>query len=160
MSRRVRIIGLNVVLTIMGVAVLVLGWQLFQRLQVTPVVAHQAVSLADTYPAASDIFQVEVRNGAGVEGAAERMRAYLIEKGYDVVEVGNHSSFNVENTQVIDRVGNPAIAQQVAASLGLSADHVRQEERPDFELDASVIIGKDYRVLPPFADAAPSSQEQ
>ncbi len=160
MIRRAGIIGLNVALTVMGLAVLALGWQMLQRMQVTPIVAQQAVSVADKYPAATDIYQVEIRNGAGAKGAAQALRSYLIAKGYDVVEVGNHPSFDVEKTEVVDRVGNLNIAHEVAASLGLAKDHVRQEQRREFYLDASVIIGKDYLMLPPFADAAATAQQE
>ncbi len=160
MNRRAGIIGLNVALTVMGLAVLALGWQMLQRMQVTPIVAQQAVSVADKYPAASDIYQVEIRNGAGVKGAAQVLRSFLIEKGYDVVEVGNHPSFDVEKTEVVDRVGNLDIAREVAASLGLAKDRVREEERREYYLDASVIIGKDYLTLPPFADAAATAQQE
>ncbi len=138
----------------MGFVVLALGWQMVQRLRITPVVAQQAVMRADIYPSATDIYQVEVRNGAGINGAAQTLRSYLRSKGYDVVEVGNHRSFDVERTEVIDRVGSLDIAIEVAASLGLSSDRVRQEEVGGYFIDASVIIGRDYYLLPPFADAA------
>ena len=160
MSRRARTVGLNMALIAMGLIVVALGWQLLRRLQVTPIVAEQAVSVADKYPGATDIFQVEIRNGAGVTGAAQTLRRYLRNKGYDVVEVGNHTSFDVQKTEVVDRVGNLDIALEVAASLGLPADRVRQEERREYFLDVSVIIGSDYRSLPPFADAAPPAQQQ
>ena len=159
MSRRARIVGLNVVLIAMGFVVLALGWQLLRRMQVAPMVAEQVVPVADSYPGATDIYQVEIRNGAGVKGAAQALRRYLIAKGYDVVEVGNHSSFDVEETVVVDRVGNLDIAREVAASLGLPLERVTQEERHEYFLDVSVVIGKDYHVLPPFADAAPPAQQ-
>ncbi len=99
----------------------------------------------------TDIYQVEVRNGVGVRGVAERMRTYLRSKGYDVVGVGNHPSFDVEQTIIVDRIGNLEIAQQVAASLGLPPERVQQDVRSEFHLDVSIILGKDYGgVIPPF----------
>ena len=154
MGRRGRIIGLNIALGVVGLLVLGLGWQLVKRIQIKLIPTQQAVSAVDQYPPAEDIYQIEIRNGAGVSGAAEALRSYLIEKGYDVVEVGNHRSFDVEKTQVVDRVGNLSIARQVASSLGLTEEHVLQQERQDYFLDASVIIGKDYLILPPFAEGA------
>ncbi len=159
MSRQVRIIGLNLVLIILGLAVLALSWQLVQRIQVAPITAQKVESVADQYPAAADIYQIEIRNGAGVKGAAETMRRYLIEKGYDVVEVGNHTSFDVEKTLIVDRVGNREIARQVAVTLGLTEEHIVQEERQEYYLDASVIIGKDLLILPVFTRAAADAQE-
>ena len=151
---------MTVALIFMGLVVLVLGWQMLQRARSIPVPAQQMVALEDNFPEADEISQIEVRNGAGVEGAAQILREYLVGKGYDVVEVGNHSSFNVEKTQVIDRVGNMDIAMQVAASLGLEEDHVFQDQQKQYFLDASVIIGKDLMALPPFLDTMGSDQEQ
>jgi len=103
------------------------------------------------YPNAADVYQVEVRNGVGVPRIAERMRSYLRSKGYDVVAVGNHVSFDVEQTIIMDRIGNHEIAQQVAASLGLSTERIQQDIRAEFHLDVSVILGKDYGIIPPFS---------
>jgi len=160
MSRRVRTIGMNIAMIFMGLVVLVLGWQMLQWVRVPPAPPHQILALTDQYPAATDIYQIEIRNGAGVAGAAQALREYLMGKGYDVVEVGNHPSFDVEKTQVVDRVGNLDIARQVAASLGLAEDHVLQEERQQYFLDVSVIIGKDYLILPPFVEGVADAQEQ
>lgn len=104
------------------------------------------------YPGTTDIYQIEIKNGVGISGVAEQMRTYLRSKGYDVVGVGNYGSFDVEQTIVVDRIGDLSIARQVAASLGLPSDRIRQELRSEFQLDASVILGKDYGIIPPFTD--------
>ncbi|HMB94035.1 MAG TPA: LytR C-terminal domain-containing protein [Rhodothermales bacterium] len=98
-----------------------------------------------------DIIQVEVRNGCGVTGLAAEMTQFLRGEGFDVVEVGDYTSFNEPKTLVIDRVGNLEAARQVAASLGLPEDRVIQDIRQDYFLDASVVIGQDYATIPPFA---------
>ncbi len=127
-----------------------------------PVQVASSVNVVEIeHPGATDIYQVEVRNGVGVQGVAERMRTYLRSKGYDVVSVGNHTSFEVDETVIIDRIGNLEIAQEVAASLGLPFDRIQQDVRTEFHLDASIILGKDYGLLPPFAtpQTIPSNQE-
>ena len=139
---------LNVTMVVLGLAALVLLYALI-RSNVLP----SPETTGEAEPG-SDIIQVEVRNGCGVSGLAEGMRQFLRQEGFDVVEVGNHSSFNQAQTIVVDRVGNLEAARRVAASLGLSEDRVSQELRQDYFLDASVIIGKDYATLPPFAEAA------
>ena len=144
---------LNVTMAVLGLAVLVLLYALI-RSNVIP----SAEQTGEADPG-SDIIQVEVRNGCGVSGLAEGMRQFLRQEGFDVVEVGNHSSFNQAQTIVVDRVGNLEAARRVAASLGLPEDRVSQELRQDYFLDASVIIGKDYATLPPFADAAQTNDE-
>lgn len=99
-----------------------------------------------------DIIQVEVRNGAGVSDLAAQTRQYLVRHHFDVVEVGDHSSFDVPHSFVVDRVGDLEAARKVAAVLGIPEERVRQDVQPDYYLDASVIIGRDYTSLTPFSD--------
>ena len=154
---RLKVFGLDIFLTLLGIVVAVLVVSLlvnipFVRETVLPNQVATSVEIAPEieHPDATDVYQVEVRNGVGVRGVAEQMRTYLRSKGYDVVAVGNHPSFDVEQTIVVDRIGNPAIAQQVAASLGLPPERIQQDVRSEFHLDASVILGKDYGIIPPF----------
>ena len=138
----------NVMLVGLGLAVLVLLYALVLR-NVSPGV--DASREANPAGLVGDIIQVEVRNGCGVSGLAESMTQFLRHEGFDVVEVGNYTSFNQAKTLVVDRVGNLEAAQKVAAALGLSDDRVVQEIRQDYFLDASVVIGQDYETLAPFA---------
>jgi hypothetical protein len=97
-----------------------------------------------------EIIQVEVRNGCGENGIAARTTTYLRRYGFDVVESGNHSSFDVQTSKVIDRAGDVESARRVARALGLDDAAVEQDLRPDLYLDASVILGADYETLRPF----------
>ena len=99
-----------------------------------------------------DIIQLEVRNGCGVDGVAARTTRYLRRHGFDVVEMGDYTSFDVPYSLVIDRVGDLEAARKVAAVLGIPEERVRQQIQPDLFLDASVIIGKDYAQLAPFRE--------
>ena len=96
------------------------------------------------------IIQVEVRNACGVSGLAGDLTQYLREAGFDVVEVGDHSSFDVQQTVVVDRTGDLEAARKVAMALGLPEGRVRQDIQPSYYLDASILIGHDYAILPPF----------
>jgi hypothetical protein len=96
------------------------------------------------------IIQVEVRNGAGVDRLAAEATHFLRERGFDVVDVGNYETFQQERSIVIDRVGDPEAAQKVAEALGLPPSRVRQDIRRQYYLDASVVIGHDYKQLRPF----------
>lgn len=98
------------------------------------------------------IIQVEVRNGAGVNKLAAKTTQYLRERGFDVVDVGNHETFEQERSIVVDRVGDPEAARKVAEALGLPPERVTQDIRRQYYLDASVIIGHDYSELRPFRD--------
>ncbi len=163
---RLKVFGLDIFSTLLGLVVAVLVGSLLLNIPLVkevffPVqIASSIESVAVETPRATDIYQVEVRNGVGVRGVAERMRTYLRSKGYDVVGVGNHPSFDVEQTIIVDRIGNLNIAQEVAASLGLPPDRIQQDVRSEFHLDVSIILGKDYGVIPPFLNPQSSSPTQ
>ena len=99
-----------------------------------------------------DVVQVEVRNGCGTPGVAQTVTAFLRDRHFDVVDLGNYTHFDQAETVVIDRVGNPEAARSVAAALGVDEANVLQEIGPDYYLDASVVIGRDFPTLRPFAD--------
>lgn len=133
---------------LMGAAIAVLG--LFVL-----VLAYNFVTRVTLLPdqedgTAQEIIQVEVRNGCGIGGLAGVMTLFLREHGYDVVEVGDYESFNVARSMVIDRVGNLETARKVAEELGIR--QVEQDIRPEYFLDASVVIGLDYETLRPFKE--------
>ncbi|MCY3486985.1 MAG: LytR C-terminal domain-containing protein [Bacteroidetes bacterium] len=163
---RLKAFGLSIFSTLLFLIVAILVVSLLVNIPLVkeaffPVQVASSISTTEIEsPGPTDIYQVEVRNGVGVRGVAERMRTYLRSKGYDVVGVGNHLSFDVEQTIIIDRIGNREIAQQVAASLGLPPERVQQDVRSEFHLDVSIILGKDYGVIPPFAPPQSTSPIQ
>lgn len=93
------------------------------------------------------ILQIEVLNGCGVSGIANEYTDYLRGKGFDVVKTDNYESFNVLRTVVIDRRGNIKNGVRIAEALGLGEDRVLQEVNEAYLIDATVILGKDYRQL-------------
>ena len=138
---------LNAGLLIVGLGVMVLLYGLATR---TLLPSPDPTRPADSAELVGSIIQVEVRNGAGVDHLAAETTHYLRERGFDVVDVGNYTSFQQERSVVIDRVGDPEAARKVAEALGLPADRVQQDIRRQYYLDASVIIGHDYKQLRPF----------
>lgn len=97
-----------------------------------------------------EIIQVGVRNGCGAEGVAAEARDHLVREGFDVVEVGNYKTFDLDSSRVIDRVGNRAAARRVARAMGIPEERVHQETGETYYLDATVVLGDDYRSLKPF----------
>lgn len=97
-----------------------------------------------------DVIQVEIRNGSGESGLAATTTDFLRDRGFDVVESGNHTSFDVDSSFVMDRVGNHEAARRVAAALGISETHIQEDIRHDIYLDVTVIIGADFQNLSPF----------
>ncbi len=99
---------------------------------------------------AEDIVQVDVRNGCGVSGVADRYTDYLRSKGFDVAEIGNYVSTDVDQTLIIDRIGNMDNAYKVAKALGVREENVIPQHNKDYFIDVTVVIGKDYFSLTPF----------
>ncbi|MFB6230427.1 MAG: LytR C-terminal domain-containing protein [Salinibacter sp.] len=139
---------LNVALVIGGGSTLVLLYALVAHIIVTSPAPQRPPSSSPAL--VGSIVQVEVRNGAGVDGLAARTTRYLRDQGFDVVKTGNHSSFDQKKSMVIDRIGNLDAARKVAEALGIPPDQVHQRVRRQYYLDASVIIGHDYQQLHPF----------
>ncbi len=98
---------------------------------------------------AVEIIQIDVLNGCGVAGVATTFTNYLRLRGYDVVEIGNYRTFDVPESIIIDRIGNLENARKVAYALGIHESNVIQQINPDYFLDATLIIGKDYEKLRP-----------
>lgn len=92
--------------------------------------------------------QIEILNGCGVSGIAAQFTDHLRAQGFDVVKTDNYESFNVQRTVVIDRRGAVENSVRIAEALGLGADRVLQEVNEAYLIDATVILGKDFRQLP------------
>ncbi len=141
--------ALSIGIVVFGVATLILAFALFNRAG-SPRPDATRVYNPDGF--FGNIIQVDVRNGCGVSGLARRMTDFLRSYGFDVVEHGDHTSFDVQETLIVDRIGNLDAAKQVALALGLTEDRIVQEVRTDYFLDVSIIIGMDYEAVMPFMD--------
>ncbi|MEL6824571.1 MAG: LytR C-terminal domain-containing protein, partial [Calditrichota bacterium] len=94
--------------------------------------------------------QVEILNGCGVSGLAKRLTDYLRARGIDVVSSGNFRHFNMTNSEVLDRTGNDERSSKIAEILGIADGQVRVQKDSNLQLDATIILGADYRNLTPF----------
>ncbi|CAN5674627.1 hypothetical protein BH23GEM6_BH23GEM6_10370 [soil metagenome] len=89
-----------------------------------------------------DRVRVEVLNASGIAGLARRGTERLRAHGFDVVYFGNAGAFGPDSSLVIDRVGNRASAEAVAAALGLSA--VQSASDTTLYVDVTVVLGRDW----------------
>lgn len=110
--------------------------------------------IEDKREVAAEIIQLDVLNGCGVSGVADRFTDFLRANDFDVVELGNYKikgqiNYNIDETFVIDRIGNKANAIKVAEALGIEKVKVIQQMNEDYFLDVSLVIGKDYYKLKP-----------
>ena len=95
----------------------------------------------------SEVIQLEILNGCGVSGLANEFTNKLRRLGFDVVETGNYENFNVSETFIVSRTDNIENARRIAAALGIDRKNVIIEESNSFYLDATLIIGSDFKTL-------------
>lgn len=94
--------------------------------------------------------QIDVQNATNESGIAMKMTEYLRSKGFDVVEMGNNKIKDLENTTIIDRKGDRKAAERLAKTLGIPDKKIIQQINTSLYLDATVVIGKDYKDIKPF----------
>jgi len=135
----------NIILVFLGTIIIFLGYSLFHKLQGAKI--NEIDKINSKKP--SSIIQVEVLNGCGEPGAADNFTSFLRKNNFDVVQIGNYISFDVEKTLVIDRVGNTANAIKIADALGIDRKNIIQQINKNYFLDASIVIGKDFDTLKP-----------
>jgi len=137
---------INVSIFLLSAVIIFMAYSLYIKLTYKET---KEVSSPDT-KGAEDIIQVDVRNGCGVSGVADRYTDFLRSKGFDVADIGNYVSTDVDETIIIDRIGNSANANKVAEALGVRAENIITQLNNDYFIDVTVVIGKDYFSLKPF----------
>ena len=136
--------ALNATIGFLSLLLAILIFGLFTRI-IYPRIENQRAT--NSPELIGDIIQLEVLNGCGVPGLANDFTSVLRKNGFDVVETGNFKNFDMQNTVVIARTFNTKNAKRVADALGIAKEHVFIEASEDFYLDATVVIGSDYKSL-------------
>ena len=138
-------IFLNIIILLLAIIVIYMSYSLYLKLDKS---GKPEAHLNNK--SKSRILQVEVLNGCGISGVADRITDYLRQHNFDVVQIGNYISYDVEKSIVIDRTGNMSNAFKVADTLGISRNNVIQQVNSNYFLDVSLIIGKDFNNLKPY----------
>jgi hypothetical protein len=103
-----------------------------------PVRANAPVAPASPRPSAP--VRIEVLNGSGEPGAAQKLASYLRDGGFNVVHVGSADRYDYLRTLVVARTEDDRPAREVTRYLG-DVDRVTQRARS--EADVTVVVGKD-----------------
>jgi LCP family protein required for cell wall assembly len=90
------------------------------------------------YPDVSEI-RVKVVNGCGIAGIAGKVAEKLRLQGYNVVSVGNAEHFGYSKTIVLDKLGYPKAAKDIAEYL--STQVTMGLHYPNDDADITVIVG-------------------
>jgi hypothetical protein len=108
---------------------------------------------AASVPAPAARVRVEVLNASGRPGLAREGTRILRDAGFDVVSFGNAEGYSPDSSLVLDRAGRIETARRVADAVGIR----RVQARPDANLylDATVVLGRDWRSAPSTPSPAP-----
>ena len=131
---------LNILIFLLLTVIIYLSYSLFVKLNSNEITE---IELRD-YGKHAEIIQVEVLNGCGVSGIADRFTDFLRENGVDVVYTGNYIQFDIDETIVIDRIGNRANSNFVAELLNVRQGNSITQINNDYFVDVTIIIGRDY----------------
>ncbi len=137
---------MNVIIFVLFAIVIFLSYMFFSKLSGADI--EQKKSITKKY-VPTEMIQVEVLNGCGVSGLADIFKDFLRKKNIDVVSSGNYTNFDVEETIIIDRIGNKKKAEFVAELLGVPKSRVITRINKDYFLDVSIVLGRDYLTLKP-----------
>jgi len=91
-------------------------------------------------PMADPDLRVEVLNGCGSRGAADRVALLLRREGFLVEKVGNADHFHYREDIVVARTVDRERLLDLGRALGGAA--VVEQQIPDYEYQVTVIVGK------------------
>jgi len=140
-NKSIRLV-LNIGIALSFLAVMYFGYGYFSKSSNPPADQQKQIQ-------PQRIIQLDVLNGCGAKGVGSKFTDFLRTHGFDVVEMKNYKSFQIQQTLVVDRIGDLTLARKVANSLGVSEKNVLQQINTDYFVDVSVIIGKDFSQLNP-----------
>ncbi len=107
-----------------------------------------AVLVSEDSSALERIYALEILNGTNIQGLAKNTSEVYQSFGYDVVQVGNTDE-PVQETVLIDRIGNLAVAKIVAQVIRCKNIQTAQvladgEYGSETNVDFSIILGADF----------------
>jgi hypothetical protein len=142
---------LNTAIILLGIIIIYMLYSIINKSLLKESENEYTVSQKPT----ADIVQMEVLNGCGVDGVAQKFTDYLRKDNFDVVNVSNYFLNNIivndiSHTLVIDRLGNKANAIKVAEALGIKKENIIEQINNNYFLDVTLIIGRDFNQLKPF----------
>ena len=88
------------------------------------------------------IGSIQVLNGCGITGAADKVTDFLRSERFDVKNTGNAQTWNYPFTMVVSRITDMAIARQVAGVL--KTDRCILLRNADSTYNVTVIVGPDF----------------
>ena len=101
----------------------------------------------------NQIIRMEIFNGCGDSGIANRYTKFLMSLGFDIVDNHDADNYNYKKSFIKFHTSNQDMAKEIARVMGISEQNIIEERNPDLAFDISLILGKDYRILDSFHGA-------
>ena len=98
---------------------------------------------------AANGIQIAILNSTNISGIADKARFYMRKYGFDVVEIDNSDATRPRSV-IIDRIGDLKAAKITAKVFGIADSLIITEKDSSLSLQATVILGNDYKTLNPF----------
>jgi hypothetical protein len=135
----------NIVILAMLVIVVLMSYAFITRVFVQPPVDSE-ISNELSKTTKQEVIQINIYNACGKTGLASKAQKVMRALGFDVVET-NNSNTQLDQTVIIDRVGDRISALKVAYALGVADSLVKTELDSSLYLRTTVLLGKDYNKL-------------
>lgn len=152
MSERLRTLGVLTVVLALGVMI---GSAVSQCAE-APIPEEPVAMEYSSPPGDRARVRVEVLNGGGKSGMALQATDFLRRHDVDVVSWGNAASFSDEPSEVIDRVGDPALLEWLGGTLGIPSVSVGIDSTRLVE--ATVRLGPEWSVPELLVPDAPETK--
>lgn len=135
----------NIAILVMLFVVVIMSYAFISRVFIQPPVDSEISNeLAKTTK--QEVIQINIHNACGKNGLASKAQKMLRSLGFDVVETSN-SQDQLEQTIIIDRVGDRISALKVAYAIGVADSLVKTDLDSSLYLRTTVLLGKDYNKL-------------
>ncbi|MCX6146042.1 MAG: LytR C-terminal domain-containing protein [Candidatus Kapabacteria bacterium] len=135
----------NIVILAMLAIVVIMSYAFITRVFVQPPVDSE-ISNELSKTTKQEVIQINIYNACGKTGLASKAQKVMRALGFDVVETSN-SNTQLDQTIIIDRVGDRISALKVAYALGVADSLVKTELDSSLYLRTTVLLGKDYNKL-------------
>ena len=97
-----------------------------------------------TQAPAPAVVRLQVLNASGRRKLAARVTKFLRQKGFDVISLGNHSSFE-RHTKIVNCSDNIGAAREAREALGLDGLEIYSKFNRLAVADVRVILGEDFK---------------
>ncbi len=105
-----------------------------------------------TFTRPAQRIQIEILNGCGQQGIANKLADRLSEKNYDVVNKGNYLekgkvNWEVAHSKIINHLAESDEAEDLAGLIGIDKTNVETFNSTTPVIDLTVVIGRDFPEL-------------